>query len=78
MRVNKPHKFNMPFFTLRNNRHLSQEKMANILDVSRSMILDIEKGEAYGKVDFWINVQNEFGISDEDMWKLVLGKSDGQ
>ena len=74
MRVNKPHKFNLPFFLLRNNQHLSQEKMANILDVSRNMILDIERGEAYGKVDFWISVQNEFGVPDEDMWKLIRGK----
>lgn len=75
MRVNKPHKFNLPFFTLRNNMQISQEKMGDMLDVTRSMISAIEQGEAYGKINFWIDVQDKFNISDEDMWKLILGKS---
>lgn len=53
------------------NADLTQAEMADKLDYSRSQYALIERGERDGAQAFWNTLQAVFGVSDEDMWKLM-------
>lgn len=74
MRTQGPNKLNTEFFNLRCERNLSQERLGDLLGVTRALIWNVESGKSYGKINFWIEVQKQFKIPDEDMWKLIMGK----
>lgn len=78
LRTQGPNKINTAFFNLRSNNNLSQEQMALMLGVNRNLIWSIETGRTYGKMNFWIELQRCFHISDEDMWKLMTGGDYGK
>lgn len=50
---------------------LTQEQMAERLDMSRQAYAKIENGQAQGNIKFWARVQKEFNISGEEMWGLI-------
>ena len=50
---------------------LTQEQMAERLDMSRQAYAKIENGQAQGNIKFWAKVQKEFNISSEEMWGLI-------
>ena len=57
-------------------RDLSQEEMANTLNISRESYALIENGKRRGKEQFWCDLQNSFHIPDADMWELMKRKED--
>ena len=65
--------FNLEFVKLRTSRNWSQERMSNVLGCSRVYISDIERGAATGSIVFWKEVQKQFNIPSEQMWKLIMG-----
>ena len=70
-------KLNTLLQNLRKNNYLTYYKFGQkVGGYHRETVFNIEHGNRYGGIDFWLGVQKEFGIPDEDMWKLILGKSD--
>ncbi len=52
---------------LRESKKLSQEQLARALNVHRSYITKIEKGERLPGRDLLIKIANKFGCSVEDL-----------
>ena len=50
---------------------LTQAEIAEKLNYSRSQYALIERGDRDGTQAFWNNLQAVFGVSDEEMWKLM-------
>ena len=74
MRTQGPNKLNTALFDLRSEHYLSQEKLSDLLGVTRNLVWSIETGKSYGKIPFWVELQKKFNIPDEDMWKLIMNK----
>lgn len=55
---------------------LTQQEMANKLEISRVTYIAIENGVRNGTVEFWRTVQKTFNVPDSEMWKLQ--KQEGQ
>lgn len=49
---------------------LTQQEMADKLNVERGKYVGIENGLRNGKYDFWENFQRTFNIPDEKMWEF--------
>ena len=56
---------------LRVKHYMTQEEFAASVDISRTAYASIEQGNSNGTRRFWVNVQNEYGIRDADMWELM-------
>lgn len=52
-------------------RKLSQQDMANMLDVPRQTYAMVERGQRRGSDEFWEKLQTVFSVPDADMWKLM-------
>ena len=70
-----PGKFNQAFYKLRATRGWSQEELGARLGYTRQYIAQVENGASAGKCEFWLAVQDMFGIPDSKMWSLVKGDS---
>lgn len=57
---------------IRENAGFSQHKTADRCGISYLMYLYIEEGKRMGSFKTWRNIQNCFGIKDEDMWPIIL------
>lgn len=55
----------------RTGRKLSQQEMADMLDVPRQNYAMVERGQRRGSDEFWEKLQTVFGVPDADMWKLM-------
>ena len=55
---------------------LTQQEVANRLNVSRATYIAIENGDRNGTLDFWRKLQTEFAIPDAEIWGLQ--KQDGR
>lgn len=61
---------NLKLFRVAHN--LTQEEMADKLNVSRSVYSNIERGRNRGAdFRFWSNLQKAFNISNEEMFRLM-------
>lgn len=70
MRVNKNVKrYNL--YMLRCKHMLTQAEFAAKVGVSCRGYQNIEQGKRDGTGAFWMAVQREFNIADEDMYKLM-------
>ena len=58
----------------RNNQFLTQQAMAEKLDVSVSTYNLIENGKRRGSQDFWLTIQKVFNLEDGQVWKLQKNK----
>ena len=68
-------KINVPFRDLRREHKLTLKEFgAKVGGYHRETVFNVEHGNRYGNIDFWIGVQQAFDIPDEDMWYLILGK----
>lgn len=66
---------NTAFKDLRKSNKLTYAQFgAKIGGYHKETVLNVEHGNRYGNIDFWIHVQEQFNIPDEDMWKLIMGK----
>ena len=52
-------------------RKLSQQDMADMLDVPRQTYAMVERGQRRGSDELWTKIQDVFGVPDADMWKLM-------
>lgn len=52
-------------------RKLSQQDMADMLDVPRQTYAMVERGQRRGSDEFWEKLQTVFSVPDADMWKLM-------
>lgn len=50
---------------------LSQEQMADTLDVSRSMYAAIENGQRYGKMHFWKTLEVTHNVPKEEVYEMM-------
>lgn len=60
---------NLKAFRVKKN--LDQQKMADVLGVSRATLSAIEKGKRRGSESFWNRLQTTFNVSDTEMWELT-------
>lgn len=56
---------------LRVSLDLSQEQMADRLNVSRSMYAAIENGQRYGTLKFWNNLQVTFCVPKQEVFEMM-------
>ena len=56
---------------LRVGLDLSQEQMAETLDVSRSMYAAIENGQRYGTLRFWEKLRITHNVSKESVYEMM-------
>ena len=70
-------KFNRPLYTLRHQLGLSQDAFGKLMGGYNGHTVNrIELGQSYGKLDFWIAVQQYFNIPDDQMWAYQLGTAE--
>jgi DNA-binding XRE family transcriptional regulator len=50
---------------------LSQEQMAERLNVSRSMYAAVENGQRYGTLKFWNNLQVTFVVPKQEVFEMM-------
>lgn len=50
---------------------LSQEQMADSLDVSRSMYAAIENGQRYGKLPFWKKLEVTHNVPSKEVYEMM-------
>lgn len=62
-------RINLKLFRIKNR--LTQNEMADRLNISRSTYVNIENGKSDCTLKFFNSLQREFGIKDEDMWELT-------
>jgi DNA-binding XRE family transcriptional regulator len=56
---------------LRVGLDLSQEQMAESLDVSRSMYAAIENGQRYGKLQFWKTLEVTHNVPAQEVYQMM-------
>lgn len=56
---------------LRVGLDLSQEQMAERLNVSRSMYAAIENGQRYGTLKFWNNLQVTLVVPKQEVFEMM-------
>jgi DNA-binding XRE family transcriptional regulator len=56
---------------LRIGLDLSQEQMADRLNVSRSQYAAIENGQRYGTLKFWRNLQETFVVPKGEVFEMM-------
>lgn len=56
---------------LRVGLDLSQEQMADRLNVSRSQYAAIENGQRYGTLKFWRNLQETFAVPKGEVFEMM-------
>lgn len=61
---------NKELVKLRVDHELTQPQAAQLLGVSLSTYNLIENGKRRGSVDFWMNVQKEFKLDGDTVWKI--------
>lgn len=49
----------------------SQEKFAEMIGVSRNYYVRVETGKLDGNAEFWKKLQERFGVSDGDIWRMM-------
>lgn len=59
---------------LRAKHELTQEEMAKKCGLAKSTYCLIEQGNRKGTLAFWNKVQQEFGLTGEEVWDLQNGK----
>lgn len=52
-------------------RKLSQQEMADMLDVPRQTYAMVERGQRRGSDELWAKIKSVFSVPDADMWKLM-------
>lgn len=67
-------RINLKLFRIKHN--LSQQEMAQRLKVGRSTYVDIEHGKRDGSIRFFNTLQDEFQLTDDEVW--VLTKKEGE
>jgi DNA-binding XRE family transcriptional regulator len=50
---------------------LSQEQMADRLNVSRSLYAAIENGKRYGTLKFWRNLQETLSLPKDEVFEMM-------
>lgn len=55
---------------LRVRHNLTQPQIAEKLGVSKSTYNLIEQGKRRGSAEFWLKLQSEFNLKDDEVWKL--------
>lgn len=60
---------NLRMFRL--EKELSQQEMADILNVNRSTYGMVEQGRRRGSDELWATLKTTFNVPDADMWKLM-------
>lgn len=56
---------------LRVGLDLSQEQMADTLDVSRSLYAAIENGQRYGKLSFWKKLEVTHNVPAQEVYEMM-------
>lgn len=56
---------------LRVGLDLSQEQMAESLDVSRGMYAAIENGQRYGKLSFWKTLEIKHNVPKAEVYDMM-------
>lgn len=64
--------------SLRAGRDLSQDEMAEKLEVSRGTYADIENGTRDGSVEFWLNLAKLFELSDSEVVELMKNEPEAE
>ena len=49
----------------------SQDEFADAIGVSRNYYNRVETGKLSGNVAFWTKLQERFGVSDGDIWRMI-------
>ncbi len=62
---------------LRIRHNLTQEQIAERLEVTRGAYSQIELGTRDGRFDFWQRLQKEFNLTDSETW-AILKNEDGK
>lgn len=60
---------NLKIFRIR--QHLSQTEISERIGCSRATYAAIEGGIRIGRPTFWHDLQQAFGLPDEEMWLLM-------
>lgn len=58
-------------YMFRHEQRLSQQGMADVIGCSRATYAAIEAGKQDGRVKFWENLKNGFGITDAKKGELM-------
>jgi DNA-binding XRE family transcriptional regulator len=61
----------LKFKQLRVSLDLSQEQMADSLDVSRSQYAAVENGQRYGTLKFWKTLQVTHKVPKQDVYDMM-------
>lgn len=69
--VKKPKGKRIKLKQFRIGLQLTQQEMADKMDVSKVMYVSVENGQRQGTYAFWCTFQNVFKVPDEQMWKLI-------
>ncbi len=67
-------RINLKVFRIK--QKLSQNEMAKRLNVGRSTYVEIENGKRDGSIRFFNNLQDEFQLTDDEVWNLT--KKEGE
>ncbi len=67
-------RINLKLFRVK--QKLSQQEMAERLKVGRSTYIDIENGKRDGSIRFFNQLQDEFQLTDDEVWNLT--KKEGE
>lgn len=59
---------------LRVRNNLTQKDMATKLGISYPSYNLIEQGKRKGSTEFWETIQNQFNLTDAEMWQLYANK----
>lgn len=49
----------------------SQEKFSEMIGVDRQYYSKVENGKIRGNEAFWMKLQERFGLSDGDIWRMM-------
>lgn len=69
--VEKPKGKRIKLKQFRIGLQLTQQEMADKMNVSKVMYVSVENGQRQGTYAFWCTFQNVFEVPDEQMWKLI-------
>ena len=56
---------------LRAIANISQEQLAKKCGVTKVTVQNIERHKTMGTIEFWMNVQKIFDLTDEETWNLA-------
>lgn len=57
---------------LRKEKRYKQYEMAEIVGASKALYNAMEKFKVKGTMDCWLKIQEFYGLTDSEMWKLYL------